>query len=83
MEFNSIEETIIKKSISDSGWIVNSVKDNMEYVCSNSYFPELVIIKKLSKQTFGLYFFHKIKSEEFLKVSKNTPKEDDYYIFTT
>lgn len=83
MEFNSIEETIIKKAISDSGWIVNSVKDNMEYVCSNSYFPELVIIKKLSKQTFGLYFFHKIKSEEFLKVSKNTPKEDDYYIFTT
>lgn len=82
MEFNSIEETIIK-AISDSGWIVNSVKDNMEYVCSNSYFPELVIIKKLSKQTFGLYFFHKIKSEEFLKVSKNTPKEDDYYIFTT
>ena len=65
MEFNSIEETIIKKAISDSGWIVNSVKDNMEYVCSNSYFPELVIIKKLSKQTFGLYFFHKIKSEEF------------------
>ena len=83
MEFNSIEETIIKKAISDSGWIVNSVKDNMEYVCSNSYFPELVIIKKLSKQTFGLYFFHKIKSEEFLKVSKNIPKEDDYYIFTT
>ena len=83
MEFNSIEETIIKKAIFDSGWIVNSVKDNMEYVCSNSYFPELVIIKKLSKQTFGLYFFHKIKSEEFWKVSKNTPKEDDYYIFTT
>ena len=54
MEFNSIEETIIKKAISDSGWIVNSVKGNMEYVCSNSYFPELVIIKKLSKQTFGL-----------------------------
>ena len=45
MEFNCIEETIIKKAISDSGWIVNSVKDNMEYFCSNSYFPELVIIK--------------------------------------
>lgn len=74
MEFNSIEETIIK-AISDSGWIVNSVKDNMEYVCSNSYFPELVIIKKLSKQTFGLYFFHKIKSEEFLKVSKTLQKK--------
>ena len=40
MEFNSIEETIIKKAISDSGWIVISVKDNMEYVCSNSYFPQ-------------------------------------------
>jgi len=39
--------------------------------------------QKTAKQTFGLYFFHKIKSEEFLKVSKNTPKEDDFYIFTT
>lgn len=59
MEFNSIEETIIKKAISDSGWIVNSVKDNMEYVCSNSYFPELVIIKNCQNKHLDFTFFTK------------------------
>ena len=32
MEFNSVEETIIKKAVTDSGWMLSSVVNKGEYM---------------------------------------------------
>lgn len=83
MEFTSIESTILEKAISDSGWQVNSVTNNNEYICSNPYFSELATIKKLDTTKFGLCFRHELKSADFLQECSKLEKEGDYYLFTT
>ena len=83
MEFNSVEETIVKKAVTDSGWMISSIVNNCEYICTNSYFRELATIKKLKDNTFGLHFSRELKSPDFLKVIADIPKDGEFYIFKT
>lgn len=82
MKFSSVESTILEKAISDSGWQVSSIANQNEYVCSNSYFSELVTIKKLDEGKFGLNFRHELKSADFIKEASKLVNENGLYIFT-
>lgn len=83
MEFNSVEETIIKKAVTDSGWMISSIINNGEYICSNSYFNELATIKKIHDNTFGLHFNRELSSPDFLNEISKLKKEGDFFIFYT
>lgn len=83
MEFNSIEETIIKKAVTDSGWMLSSVVSKGEYICSNSYFNELATIKKFQANTFGLHFNRELTSPDFLNETFQLKNKDGFFIFNT